>query len=287
MNVDASVGALRTRGRLRGLVSLTLALVVIAATVGVLLVRDDSSAASRPPLDQATGPEAVGRKVDGPHGSRGNHAARPPREATIDAVNQLIDEQTFGDYYMLRIDPLTSAIVLLVPGDFPAGTLGDVRNLVAKAGDRLVVRTLVGTDSHPGVQEKLDRLAEKIREIATRDAAYGYSFLKLEVAWNTIVVWRREPDPKTDSDLTTLTDQAGATLELRTATFSRDDISRVGTELVDANARWRRHGFAVSGWSFNPWGALVFVTGSQENASRILLEDHRVLAIKDGEVIPL
>lgn len=287
--IDVTPDAKGRWPRLRGDVSLAVALAALGGLVAIPVLSDDGAESA--PADHATAIVGTadrlgeGAPADANPGPR-KEVRRPP-QATIDAISKLVESQTFGDYYMLRIDPSTSALVLLVSTDFPPGTRADVHDVAEEAGVRLKVRALVAADSHLSRQEKLDSSAEAMQTIATRDLSYGFSFLKIEVAWRTIVVWRKEPNAATDAALQHAADQANVTLELRTSTYSKRDIDRIGGGLVAENVTWRRHGFVVTGFSPNPWGVLVYASGSQENAERILLRDERILAIKSGDVIPL
>lgn len=275
--------------------SLMVAIAAIAITMFAFMdgdstlgpVEAQSTLRPTPPSQLSIGPSS-GPTSDDTTGLIDHSSEHPPKESTIDAINELIDAQTFGDYYMLRIEPSSDAIQLSVSSDFPEATLADVRDLVAQAGAQLDVGPLGNSDrSHPGLQEKLSPVAERLQSVATKDPSYGYSFLKLEVAWNTIVLWRSKPSSNIDRALQTIADDAGVTLDLRKARFSRQDIAQISDDLESMKATWRRSGFTVTGSSVNPWGALVYVTGSEQNAARLLLEDDRVLAIKNGDFTPL
>jgi hypothetical protein len=264
---------LERRSRLRGLpILLAAAAVTLVAAVPVIVHAGNASAPS-------------------PSASQGGEASSGPNLAPENAVDSDLTEALFRALdsadgmpaYALAVDPGTKTVNLWLQGE-AAGLTASLSDIARSRGFDL--ETLPYPTADPRTTEKLDAVAERIRNIVRANPEYGFTTLHLSSPTDEVVVWRTHEDHDLDRAVTAAGAKDGVQVVVLEAPTSASETEVLADDLRSRNADWEGRGFRVEGAYPTGSGPVVLVTGDLA-AARVAITDSAVLTVlKDDVVTP-
>jgi hypothetical protein len=209
---------------------------------------------------------------------------------TADNLYAVLDASPSYGFFMLQTDVNSGTITIWRRTDVPPESDASLRQVASSAGVTLDLRPLPD-DSQWDPSARADTLgvvANQIRAAVDADPSYGMNLLKIEVPLNTVIVWRSSPNRATDMALVEIAQSAGAQIELRTAAYSREELTLLGRQIAAENQTWQSFGFTVNGADPRPTGALIVVRGDVDAAVQHLPAHAWIIGVEldDGHDAP-